>query len=115
MKTTLRVFSYLRRYPWMAVSTLACAVLTTLLVAVFPKVTQLVIDDVRAGRHGQLLTYSLVALAAFFLRDLFNALRIVLNNTFEQRVILRVEGHPELSAVRAVNKGIAVLRGSVPP
>jgi ABC-type multidrug transport system fused ATPase/permease subunit len=29
----------------------------------------------------------LIALAAFFLRDLFNAARIVLNNTFEQKVI----------------------------
>src|SRR5436190_15479468 len=87
MKTTLRVFSYIRRYPWMAAGTLACAVLTTLLVTVFPKVTQLVIDDVRAGRGEHLLTYSLVALAAFFFRHLFNALRILLNNTFEQRVI----------------------------
>jgi len=87
MKTTLRVFAYIRRYPWMAAGTLVCAVLTTLLVTVFPKVTQLVIDEVRAGRREHLLAYSLIALAAFFLRDLFNALRIVLNNTFEQRVI----------------------------
>ena len=87
MKTTLRVFAYVRRYPWMAAGTLSCAMLTTLLVTVFPKVTQLVIDEVRAGRRENLLTYSLVALVAFFLRDVFNGLRIVLNNTFEQRVI----------------------------
>ncbi len=49
MKTILRVFAYVRRYPWMARGTLACAVVTTLMVTVFPKVTQLVIDDVRAG------------------------------------------------------------------
>src|SRR4029078_612710 len=87
MKTILRVFAYLRRYPVMALGTTACAIATTLMLMVFPKVTQLVIDEVRAGRRDHLVTYSLIALAAFFLRDLFNAARIVLNNTFEQRVI----------------------------
>jgi ABC-type multidrug transport system fused ATPase/permease subunit len=87
MKTVLRVFAYIRRYPWMAAGTLLCAVLATLLVTVFPKVTQLAIDDIRAGRRENLLLYSMIALGAFFLRDLFNGLRIVLNNTFEQRVI----------------------------
>ena len=87
MKTVLRVFAYVRRYPWMAAGTLACAVVTTLMLMVFPKVTQLVIDEVRAGRAENILKYSLIALGAFFVRDLFNALRIVLNNTFEQKVI----------------------------
>jgi len=87
MKTILRVFAYLRRYPVMALGTTACAIATTLMLMVFPKVTQLVIDEVRAGRRDHLVTYSLIALAAFFLRDLFNAARIVLNNTFEQKVI----------------------------
>lgn len=87
MPTILRVFAYLRRYPLFALGTMGCAVLTTLLLMVFPKVTQLVIDQVRAGERGNLLTYSLLALGAFFLRDVFNAIRIVLNNTFEQKVI----------------------------
>jgi ABC-type multidrug transport system fused ATPase/permease subunit len=87
MKTILRVFAYVRRYPVMAFGTTACAIATTLMLMVFPKVTQLVIDEVRAGRREHLVTYSLIALAAFFLRDLFNAARIVLNNTFEQKVI----------------------------
>ena len=87
MHTILRVLAYVRRYPWYAAGTLACAVLTTLMLTVFPKVTQLVIDEVRAGRRENILTYSLIAFAAFFLRDGFNALRILLNNTFEQKVI----------------------------
>jgi ABC-type multidrug transport system fused ATPase/permease subunit len=87
MSTTLRVFAYLRRYPWFALGTLGFAIAGTLLLAVFPKVTQLVIDEVRAGRGDNLLRYSLIALGAFFLRDLFNAARIILNNTFEQKVI----------------------------
>jgi ATP-binding cassette, subfamily B, bacterial len=87
MSTIFRVFAYLRRYPLFALGTMGCAVLTTLLLMVFPKVTQLVIDQVRAGQKENLFTYSLLALGAFFLRDVFNAVRIVLNNTFEQKVI----------------------------
>ena len=87
MKTILRVFAYLRSYPWMAAGTLGCAVISTLMVLVFPKVTQLLVDEIRAGHRENLLFYSGIALGAFFLRDFFNALRILLNNTFEQRVI----------------------------
>ena len=87
MPTVFRVFTYLRRYPFYALGTVGCAVLATLLLTVFPKVTQLVVDEVRAGRGENLLSYSLLALGAFFLRDFGNAVRIVLNNTFEQKVI----------------------------
>ena len=87
MKTIFRVIAYVRRYPWMAAGTLTCAIASTLLVVVFPKVTQLLIDDVRSGRGDRLTILTLVAAGAFFLRDLFNGVRIVLNNTFEQEVI----------------------------
>jgi ABC-type multidrug transport system fused ATPase/permease subunit len=87
MKTIFRVFGYVRRYPWMAAAMMACAVLGTLMVVVFPKVTQLIIDDVRHGRGDRLVPLVLVAAAAFFARDLLNALRIVINNAFEQQVI----------------------------
>ncbi len=87
MPTIFRVFTYLRRYPLRALGTLLCAVATTGLVIVFPKVTQVMIDEVRAGRREQLWPLALLALAAFFARDVFNSLRIVLNNTFEQKVI----------------------------
>jgi ABC-type multidrug transport system fused ATPase/permease subunit len=87
MKIIVRVFAYVRRYPGMAVATLGCAIITTLMLMVFPKVTQLIIDEVRAGRREQILSYALLALGAFFLRDLTNSLRIILNNTFEQKVI----------------------------
>ncbi len=87
MKTTLRVFSYVRRYPGMAAGMLACAVLGTLLVIVFPKVTQLIIDDIGHQRGDRLLPLVLLAAGSFLARDIFNSLRIVLNNTFEQKVI----------------------------
>lgn len=87
MPTVFRVFAYLRRYPWYALGTIGFGILATLMLIVFPKVTQLVFDDVRAGNGEHLLTYSLCALGAFLLRDAGNALRIILNNTFEQKVI----------------------------
>ena len=87
MKTILRVLAYLLRYPLLASGTLGCAILTTVMVIVFPKVSQLAIDDIGHGRGDRLLWLTLLALASFFIQDLSNAIRIRLNNTFEQRVI----------------------------
>jgi ATP-binding cassette, subfamily B, bacterial len=88
MKTVWRVFSYLKRYPWIAVGTLTCAVLSTLMVIVFPAAAKWIIDDVvRANRPDKLLPLIMLAAGAFLVQHGFNALRIVLNNTFEQRVI----------------------------
>jgi ABC-type multidrug transport system fused ATPase/permease subunit len=87
VNTVLRVFRYLRRYPGWAAGTLLCALLSTALVIVFPKVTQLIIDEVRQGRGEKLGALVGWALAAFVARDLLNSLRILLNNSFEQKVI----------------------------
>jgi ABC-type multidrug transport system fused ATPase/permease subunit len=88
MKTVWRVFSYLKRYPWMAAGTLTCAILSTLMVIVFPAAAKWIIDDVvRANRPDKLLPLILLAAGAFLVQHGFNALRLVLNNTFEQRVI----------------------------
>ena len=88
MKTVWRVFAYLKRYPWMAAGTLSCAVLTTLMVIVFPSATKWIINDVvRAHRPDKLLPLILLAAVAFLLQHVFNSLRIILNNTFEQKVI----------------------------
>src|ERR1700751_2967155 len=88
MKTVWRVLAYLKRYPWMAAGTLSCAVLSTLMVIVFPSATKWIINDVvRAHRPDKLLPLILLAGVAFLLQHVFNALRIILNNTFEQKVI----------------------------
>src|SRR5213075_2071785 len=80
--------AYLKRYPWLAAGTLACAILGTLMVIVFPSVTKWIIDDVvRANRPDKLLPLILFATVAFLIQHLFNSLRIILNNTFEQKVI----------------------------
>ena len=88
MKTVWRVFSYLKRYPWLAAGTLTCAILGTLMVIVFPTVTKWIINDVvRAHRPEKLLPLVALAAGAFVLQHGFNVLRIILNNTFEQKVI----------------------------
>src|SRR5437764_1368785 len=88
MKTVWRVFGYLKRYPALALGTLGCAIIGTLMVIVFPGVTKLIIDDVVRQHHPEkLLPLVGLAFVAFLLQHGFNTLRIILNNTFEQRVI----------------------------
>ncbi|PYL17449.1 MAG: ABC transporter ATP-binding protein, partial [Verrucomicrobia bacterium] len=88
MHTIWRVFAYLKRYPWMAAATLGCAIMSTMMVIVFPGVTKWIIDDVVRAHHSErLLPLVLLALGAFVVQHGFNTLRIILNNTFEQRVI----------------------------
>ena len=88
MRILLRVFGYTARYPWMAAATMFCAIVGTLMVAVFPAVTQKVIEVVLLQHHPEKLV-PLIAMgfAAFFAQDLLNCLRILVNNHFEQRVI----------------------------
>lgn len=92
MKSVLRVFCYLKRYPWMAAAQLACAVGMTLAVFVFPNATGHVIDEVipHPERHGELGWWVGLALLGFFLKDGLNSLRIFINNSFEQRVIFDI-------------------------
>lgn len=85
----VRVFGYVCRYPWFAIGTMTCALFSTLAALAFPKLMQMIIDEVIvAGRAEWLWPMAGLLLLAFFLRDLFNSLRIQLNNRFEQRVIL---------------------------
>lgn len=88
MRILLRVFAYVRHYPWMAAGTLSCAVFGTLMVVVFPAVTQLIIDEVIRGNRPELLLPLVgTGLVSFVLQDALNTLRIILNNTFEQKVL----------------------------
>jgi ATP-binding cassette subfamily B protein/subfamily B ATP-binding cassette protein MsbA len=63
----------------------------TVMIIVFPTVTKIVTGEVIPQQQfDRLLPLSMLALGAFFLTNLFNALRIILNNTFEQKVIFDI-------------------------
>ena len=84
----LRVFGYVRRYPALASGNLLCAIGGTLAVIVFPTVTQRVVDEAIIGKHPEkLFGLAMLGLGAFFVQELLNSLRILLNNIFEQKVI----------------------------
>ena len=89
MSSIPRVFSYLRHYPGHAAAQLACALGMTLAVFVFPNAARHVIDVIipNPERHGEFGFWIGLALAGFFLKDGLNGLRILVNNTFEQKVI----------------------------
>jgi ABC-type bacteriocin/lantibiotic exporter with double-glycine peptidase domain len=100
-------FAYLKRYPWMAAGTLTCAILSTVMVIVFPAATKWIIDDVLgANRPDKLLPLILLAAVAFLLQYGFNALRIAPNNTFEQKVIFDLHRDFELLDMNPVGKRI---------
>jgi len=103
MKTILRIFSYLGKYPRLATAQLICAILMTVMLLAFPMMTGRVTRDViNGGQIDKLLPYTLIVIAAFFARDFFNFLRILINNTFEQKAIfdLRSELYDKLQRLR---------------
>ena len=88
MKTVWRVFRYLKRYPALALGMLVCAIAATLIVIVFPVVTKQILDVVIQQHHPEkLVPLVLVAILAAVLQNGLNSLRLILNNTFEQKVI----------------------------
>ena len=87
-RTVGRVFAYLKRYPALALLTLLCAATGTAMVVVFPWVTGSIINDVVRAHHPELLWHFIwILIGAFVTQHLFNGLRLLLNNTFEQHVI----------------------------
>jgi ABC-type multidrug transport system fused ATPase/permease subunit len=89
-----RVAVYLKPYKLMALGTIGCAILSLALSFVFPKATKFVIDEVIGKGRAELLAPTILAIiGAFFLRDVFNSIRIRLNNTFEQAVIFDMRRH----------------------
>jgi ATP-binding cassette, subfamily B, bacterial len=83
-----RVWVYLRPYKLLAFATVACAVLSLAFGFAYPKLTRFIIDEVIANQQADKLTPAALALlGAFLLRDIFNSLRIRINNHLEQNVI----------------------------
>ena len=92
MKSNLRVFSYLKRYPGLATAQFFCATLMAVSVIFFPKITQIVIDQIvpDATRHSELPMWIFLATASYFLKDGLNCARIFVNNHFEQNVVFDI-------------------------
>ncbi len=83
-----RVGVYLRPYRGMVIGTVGCAVLSLAFGFLFPLLTQVIFDKViRQGRLELLTPAALGLIGAFLLRELFNSLRIRINNRLEQNVI----------------------------
>jgi len=83
-----RVGVYLRPYRWMIVGTVGCAVLSLAFGFLYPKLTRVIIDEViQQSRHDLLMPAALGLIGSFLLRELFNSLRIRINNRLEQNVI----------------------------
>ncbi|MBC8324122.1 MAG: ABC transporter ATP-binding protein [Verrucomicrobia subdivision 3 bacterium] len=89
MEVLGRVWKYLLPYKGLAMATVGCAVLSLLCALTYPKLTQYIIDGIIENDGGtQRLKWAVLAMGgAFLLRDLFNSLRIRINNHFEQNVI----------------------------
>ncbi len=88
MDTIWRISGYIFKYRWMFWGTIGLAVGSTGFYLVVPEVSGFIIDEGQAGRgwrYAQLV--GLLALC-FGLRELLNSLRIRLNNTLEQKVLL---------------------------
>jgi len=72
----------------LALGTIACALGSLGASFCYPPLTKHLIDDVIGARRPDLLGWAAVGLlAAFFMRDALNSVRIRLNNVFEQNVI----------------------------
>lgn len=92
MNSVLRVFSYLKQYPVLALAQLLCASIMAGSVIIFPSVvghvTREILPD--ADRHNELLKWVLLGLGGFLLKDFLNFSRIMVNNHFEQNVIFDI-------------------------
>ncbi len=102
MQEVWRIFSYLGRYKLLAIALFGISILMVSMVWIFPKMTQLVHQDViKDGKIEKLIPYVLIGLGAYILQELFNHFRIRLNNIFEQRAIqdLRNELYKKLQAL----------------
>ncbi len=92
MRSILRVFSYLKRYPKLATLQLVCALGMTAALFVFPNITRYGINNIlpNPSRYSEYAFWVWMALLGFLAREGLNSLRIFLNNHFEQKVIFDI-------------------------
>ena len=92
MKSILRVFGYIKHYPFHALAQLTCAIGMTLATFVFPNATRHVIDEIIPfpARHGEFGFWVAMTFFGFVIKEGLNGLRIMVNNIFEQKVIFDI-------------------------
>ena len=84
----VRLLPYVRRYPLLVATMLGVSVSESVMVIVFPVVTQRIIEDVIQKNHPEHLGYWFITgLIAFAIQDGLNCMRILLDSRFEQKVI----------------------------
>ena len=72
----------------MSAGTVLCAVMSLGFGFVYPRLTRIILNNViQAGGHELLTLVGLGLIGAFLFRELFNSLRIRINNHLEQNVI----------------------------
>lgn len=99
MRSIWRVSSYLFRYRGLFVLTLSLALGSTLFFIAIPQIIRLLLDHVVAAHRTDLLGWSIAGITlCYFAREALNSLRIRVNNTLEQRVLvdLRRDLHAKL-------------------
>lgn len=83
-----RVLPYLRPYRLLALGNIGFAVLSLGFGLAYPRLMRIIIDDVIGNARQDLFAPVILGLfGAFVFREVFNSLRIRINNVFEQNVI----------------------------
>lgn len=91
MKTIWRVSGYLFRYKPLFWLTIALAITSTLFLLIIPLVVRHVVNDVLPRGELSNLWWAVGAIAGcYFFREVFNSLRIRVNNTLEQKVLIDI-------------------------
>ena len=89
MNIIWRVSGYLFRYKWLFYLTLALAVGSMLFLLIVPRLFQWVFDDIIAQKKLDLLWVGVLLVAGCYLaREFLNSMRIRVNNTLEQKVLI---------------------------
>ncbi len=84
-----RVSGYLFRYKWLFILTLALAVGSMLFLLTVPRLFQWVFDDIIAQKKLNMLWLGVLLVAGCYLaREFLNSMRIRVNNTLEQKVLI---------------------------
>ena len=80
--------TFLKPYKWLSVGTMLFALLSLFFSLGYPHFIGRIVDQVVLGKNQSQLPWMVLGLlATFLLRDAFNALRILVNNTLEQHII----------------------------